>query len=66
MAKIKVAILGAGGFTGEKIAQILASHPHVEVSYLSTIISKPTAYDQLFPYFKGKSAEIQEYPPLPG
>ncbi|MBD3246758.1 MAG: N-acetyl-gamma-glutamyl-phosphate reductase [Candidatus Omnitrophica bacterium] len=47
----KVAILGATGFTGEKLVELLLSHPEVEITYLSSRTAKPVAYASLFPRF---------------
>jgi N-acetyl-gamma-glutamyl-phosphate reductase len=51
---MKVGILGATGFTGEKLVEILLNHPKVEISYLSSRTPKPVPYSKLFPKFKGK------------
>ena len=50
--KIKVGILGATGFTGEKLAGILLKHPRVEIAYLAS--RSEVTYSKLFPQFKGK------------
>jgi N-acetyl-gamma-glutamyl-phosphate reductase len=51
----KVAVLGATGFTGEKLVEILLSHPNVEIVYLSSRTEVPVPYAKLFPRFKGKT-----------
>lgn len=52
--KIKAAILGATGFTGEKIVQLLLKHPDVEIVYLSSRTSEPVSYSEMFPRFQNK------------
>jgi len=53
--KLKVGILGATGFTGEMLTEILVKHPNVEVCYLASRIAKPVAYSDLFPRFNKKT-----------
>ena len=48
---MKVAILGATGFTGEKIVDILLDHPNAEVTYLSSRTEVPVPYSKLFPKY---------------
>jgi N-acetyl-gamma-glutamyl-phosphate reductase len=50
----KVGILGATGFTGEKLAELLFNHPLAEITYLSAKIDEALSYSKLFPKFKGK------------
>ena len=52
---MKVAILGATGFTGEKLVEILLSHPKVEVVYLASRTPKAVAYSKLLPDFPKKT-----------
>ncbi len=54
MNKIKVAVLGATGFTGEKLVEILLNHPKVEIVYLSAVVEKASSFSSIFPHFKGK------------
>lgn len=51
MDKLKVAVLGASGFAGEKLTEILLSHPYVEITYISAIIEKDIKFNELFPRF---------------
>ncbi len=51
---MRVAILGATGFTGEKLVEILLSHPKVELAYLGSRTPKPVKYSKVFPKFSGK------------
>ncbi len=49
---MKVGVLGATGFTGEKLVDILKSHPGVSLSYLTSRTPQPVAYSSFFPRFK--------------
>lgn len=49
---IKVGILGATGFTGEKLVKLLVKHHYVEISYLSSRTSNEVPYSNFFPKFK--------------
>jgi len=50
---MKVAVLGATGFTGEKLVEILIKHKFVEVTYLTSRVPNSISYSELFPKFKG-------------
>lgn len=52
---MKIAVLGATGFTGEKLVEILLSHPKVEITYLSSRTDEPVPYGKLFPRFQKKT-----------
>ncbi|MBU1121556.1 MAG: N-acetyl-gamma-glutamyl-phosphate reductase [Candidatus Omnitrophota bacterium] len=52
---MKVGVLGATGFTGEKLVEILLSHPKVEVTYLASRTPHSVSYYEFFPKFKGKT-----------
>jgi N-acetyl-gamma-glutamyl-phosphate reductase len=54
MKNIKVAVLGATGFTGEKLIEILLNHPKVEINYISAVVEKAASFSSIFPHFKGK------------
>ena len=53
-AKTKVAVVGASGFTGEKLVELLLKHPRIEVTYLSAKLDKESNFSDLFPKFKGR------------
>jgi N-acetyl-gamma-glutamyl-phosphate reductase len=53
--KIKTAVIGATGFTGEKLIEILLKHPGVELVYLASRTPKPVAYSKLFGRFRKKT-----------
>ncbi|MCF7873593.1 MAG: N-acetyl-gamma-glutamyl-phosphate reductase [Candidatus Omnitrophica bacterium] len=57
---IKVGILGATGFTGEKLVEILLSHPEVKLTYIASRVKKSTLYSDIFPkFFKKTSLKCQ-------
>lgn len=51
---IKAAIVGATGYTGMEIADILINHPEVEITSLSALVEEDTVFSDLFPRFKGR------------
>lgn len=53
---MKTGVLGATGFTGEKLVEILLGHPKVELSYLASRTPKPEAYSKIFAKFEGKTS----------
>ena len=48
---MKVAILGATGFTGEKLVDIISRHKGVELTYLTSRTPQPVSFAQIFPRF---------------
>lgn len=53
---IKAGVLGATGFTGEKLVELLLGHPNVELTYLSSRTEKAFFYAELFPKFGKKTS----------
>lgn len=51
---IKAAVIGATGFTGEKLLEILLKHPKVGISYISAKVDKPFKFSNEFGRFKGQ------------
>ncbi len=49
--KVRVGVLGATGFTGEKLVELLIRHPGVELVYLTSRTPVPVPYAELFPRF---------------
>ena len=49
---INVGIIGATGYTGEELIDILLKHPEVRITYLAAKIDKPASIDEVFPTFK--------------
>ncbi len=54
MKTVKVAVIGATGFTGEKLIEILLSHPRVSITYLSAKLDQEQKISEIFPRFKNK------------
>ncbi len=50
---MKIGVLGATGFTGEKLVELLSGHSKVELAYLSSRTPRPVAYSEMFPRFQG-------------
>ena len=51
---IRVGIVGATGYTGETLVDILLKHPEVRITYLSAKIDKADRIDKIFPHLSGK------------
>ena len=51
---IKVGIVGATGFTGEKLVELLLNHPEVKITYLSAKLDQELKFSEIFPKFKTK------------
>lgn len=49
---INVGIIGATGYTGEELIEILLGHPQVRIAYLAAKIEKPVSIGEIFPKFK--------------
>jgi N-acetyl-gamma-glutamyl-phosphate reductase len=52
--KINAAVVGASGFTGEKLIDLLLGHPNVAVGYISAQIEEELPFSRIFPAFKDK------------
>lgn len=52
MSKLKVAILGASGYTGSELLRFLINHPRVEISYLTADRSAGKKLHEVLPVFK--------------
>jgi N-acetyl-gamma-glutamyl-phosphate reductase len=50
---IRTAVVGATGYTGQELVRILARHPSVELSALTSRREAGKAYSQVFPGFRG-------------
>ena len=55
---VSVAVIGASGFTGEKLVELLLNHPRAEVTYLSAKLDEECAFSDLFPRFTDKTGLI--------
>ena len=51
---LKVAVVGATGYTGEELVRILSRHPGVKLVSLSAVIDKPDKISNIFPRLEGK------------
>ncbi|MBU1999183.1 MAG: N-acetyl-gamma-glutamyl-phosphate reductase [Candidatus Omnitrophica bacterium] len=51
---IKAGIVGASGYAGEALIDILLKHAHVRITGLYAKIDKPLAISELFPRLRGK------------
>ncbi len=51
---LKVAIVGATGYTGEELIRLLVDHPKVKITSLTAKIDKPQNISEIFPRFLGK------------
>ena len=51
---VNVGIVGATGYAGEELIDILLRHPGVRITTISAKIDKPQLISELFPRFKGR------------
>ena len=51
--KIRIAILGASGYTGAELLRLLARHPHVEIRAMTADRSAGKTIDSVFPHLGG-------------
>ena len=54
MAKTRVAIVGASGYTGAELARLLLEHPHVEIAAMYARRAAGQRLDESFPQFTGR------------
>lgn len=52
MNKIKVAVVGATGYAGAELVRLLARHPHVELTGLSSVSFEGKGIAEVYPNFK--------------
>ena len=50
--KIKAAVVGATGYAGAELVRLLASHPNVEITGLSSVSFEGKPIDEIYPNFK--------------
>jgi N-acetyl-gamma-glutamyl-phosphate reductase len=53
-AVINVGIIGATGYAGEELVDILLRHPNVRITNISAKIDSPKTISDIFPKFKGR------------
>ncbi len=51
---IKVAVVGATGYTGEELVEVLNKNPEVEITSLSAIVDRERPFGEMFPRFGKK------------
>jgi N-acetyl-gamma-glutamyl-phosphate reductase len=51
--RVKVAVLGASGYTGADSVRLLANHPHVEIAMLIANTQAGKKFSDLYPQFSG-------------
>lgn len=51
---INVGIIGATGYTGEELINILLKHSQVRIGYLAAKIEEPVSINKIFPKFKNR------------
>ena len=51
---IKVGVVGATGYTGEEIVELLLGNPEVSIASLSAIVEKEMSFSELYPRFEKK------------
>jgi N-acetyl-gamma-glutamyl-phosphate reductase len=51
---IKVAVVGATGYTGEELVELLLNHPKVKLSSLTALVEKEIKFSHHFKRFTGK------------
>ena len=51
---LRVGIIGARGYTGEELINVLLRHPGVKINYLTARVDKPTSISKLLPQFKNR------------
>ncbi|MDP3732808.1 MAG: N-acetyl-gamma-glutamyl-phosphate reductase [Candidatus Omnitrophota bacterium] len=59
---INVGIVGATGYAGEELIDILLRHPDAKIVNLSAKIDKPQNISEIFPKFKGRIALVCTQP----
>jgi len=51
---IKIGVVGATGYAGEVVINLLLKHKHANITELSAVIDKEEPFSSIFPAFKGK------------
>ncbi|MFH1798965.1 MAG: N-acetyl-gamma-glutamyl-phosphate reductase [Candidatus Omnitrophota bacterium] len=55
---IKAAVVGATGYTGEELVEVLLKNPEVEITSLSALVEKEVLFSELYPRFDKKTSLI--------
>jgi N-acetyl-gamma-glutamyl-phosphate reductase len=64
MKMIRVGIIGATGYAGEELINLLLRHPYVKITNLSAKIDKPQSITEIFPKLNGKIQLVCAQPDL--
>lgn len=59
---IKVGIIGATGYAGETLVEILLSHPSAVITVVQAMLEKARPLGDIFPRFKGKTTLVCKTP----
>ena len=59
---INVGVVGATGYAGEELIDILLRHPNIRITHLSAKIDRPKAFSVIFPKFKERISLICKEP----
>ena len=66
MDRVKVAIVGASGYTGQELVRRLLLHPHVEITAVTSRQEAGRSIAEIFPRFRGlPGAELAFMEPAP-
>lgn len=61
---INAAIVGATGYAGEELIDILLRHPQIRITNISAKVDKPKDISDIFPKFKGRIGLVCKEPDL--
>ena len=63
MQKVRVAIAGATGYTGEELIRLLLHHPHVQLTHLAASAKwdRPSPVSVVYPRFSGLNLSIEAF-----
>lgn len=59
MKKIKTAIVGAAGYSGEELLRLLIRHPHCDIAIITSRQYDGQSIDEVFPRFAGSGLKFQ-------
>jgi len=59
---VNVGIVGATGYAGEELIDILLRHPHLRITHLSAKIDRPEAISEIFPKLEGRIDLVCAHP----
>ena len=56
MKRVKIAVIGASGYTGLELLRLVLTHPHAELTCVTSRQNAGSSIADLFPRFKGANA----------